>query len=140
MRDPKADFEELLSVVIPIAEKWLGEHGEFFPFGVTMLATGEIVPAIACAEDASPKSADIIKWLKDGYRSQAKSGAIIASILVYDVRTTLPGGGTSDAIAAAFDHVGDFSGRLVFPYQLSDDSVSISDPFLQPGDKDIFGI
>ena len=39
----KADCEVLLNAVLPFAEKMLGEHGEFSPYGGAMRPNGEII-------------------------------------------------------------------------------------------------
>ncbi len=54
MTTPKDDCEALLNAVLPLAEKFLNEHGEFYPFGAT-LGTGR-KQALTAAHDGADHS------------------------------------------------------------------------------------
>jgi hypothetical protein len=40
---PKAECETLMNAALPFAEKMLKEHGEFFPYGAALKATGKLL-------------------------------------------------------------------------------------------------
>jgi len=102
----KAECEELMNVLAPFAQQMLEKHSEFFPFGGTMKGNGEIAHVAGYDGREQPPSADIIKLLKDGFRSGARSGQYKATGLVYDVRVVLPSSGQkSDAIAVSLSRI-----------------------------------
>ena len=47
MASPKSECEDLMNEALPLAERMLREHGEFYPYGLTIDATGKIAHAAA---------------------------------------------------------------------------------------------
>lgn len=135
----KADCEAVMNLALPFAEEMLQEHGEFFPFGATMNAKGEINHIGGYDGREHPPSADIIKLLKDGFRARAKNGEVKATALVYDVRVILPGSGEeSDAVAVSLNHRANYSVIVLFPYRIDGGKVEFGEAFAQEGEADIF--
>jgi hypothetical protein len=135
----KADCEAVMNVALPFAEEMLQKHGEFFPFGATMNAKGEISHVGGYDGREHPPSADIIKLLKDGFRAGAKNGELKATALVYDVRVILPGSGEkSDAVAVSLNHRANYSVVVLFPYRIDGGKVVFGETFAQEGEADIF--
>jgi hypothetical protein len=136
----KAECEEVMNVVLPFAEEMLAKHGEFFPFGGVMKRNGEIAHIAGYDGRGQPPSADIIKLLRDGFRSGARSGEYRATALVYDVRVALPSSGQkSDAVAVALDHRDQYSVVVLFPYSLQDGKVVFGETFAEKGEASVFG-
>jgi hypothetical protein len=136
---PKSQCEELLAAVIPFAKKMLSEHGEFYPFGASVKANGEIVQAAAYDGREHPPSEPLIDLLRQAFRADAKSGAIIASATVYDVRTIPPGSSTkTDAVAVELDHRDNYSVVVMYPYTVSAGAVQFAAPFAHQGKFEIF--
>ena len=139
MSDAKSDVEALMNSALPFAEKMLTEHGEFFPFGEAMKPNGEIVSIGAQGKSDQPPSQDLIDILKRAFREAAETGEYKATAIVYDILTIPPGEtDKTDAIAVALDHVDNYSVIVIFPYTLNGTSVTLSAPFAQRGDGDIF--
>jgi hypothetical protein len=140
MGTPKDDCEELLGATIPFAEQCLARYGEFYPFGATMLPSGEIALASAQPDDEKPESAEVIALLEGGMRLAAAQGQCKATALVYDVRIAPPGKTqTQDAIAVRLDHRDGYSVIVFFPYALSANGVPELDaPFASSGANAIF--
>lgn len=139
MGKAKAECEEVMNVVLPLAEQLLAKHGEFFPFGGIMKGNGEIAHVAGYDGREQPPSADVIKLLKDGFRSGAHSGEYKATALVYDVRVILPSSGQkSDAVAVALDHRDQYSVVVLFPYQIQNGAVIFGEPFAEKGEADVF--
>jgi hypothetical protein len=135
----KADCEAVMNAALPFAEEMLRKHGEFFPFGATMDNRGEIAHVGGYDGREHPPSADIIKLLKDGFRSGARTDRYKATALVYDVRVSLPPDGQkSDAIAVSLNHRANYSVVVMFPYRLEDGVVVFGEAFAQGGEADIF--
>jgi len=135
----KGECEEIMNTLLPFAQKMLEEHGEFFPFGGTMKSNGEIAYTAGYDGREQPPSADIIKLLKDCFRSGAKSGLYKATALVYDVRVVPPSSGQkSDAIAVALDHRDNCSVVVYFPYQIQSGKVAFGHAFAEKGEANVF--
>src|SRR5690349_19910259 len=84
MNDPKEDVELLLNDLLPLAQKLLSEHGEFFPFAGGLKPDGEVVRIMSYDGREQPPSTDVIADLTAQLRAAAKSGAYDATALVYD--------------------------------------------------------
>ena len=139
MSDAKSEVEMLMNSALLFAEKMLAEHGEFFPFSEAIKPNGEIVSIGAQGESDQPPSQELIDILKSAFREAARTGEYKATAIVYDILTIPPGETEkTDAIAVALDHVDDYSVIVIFPYTLSGTSVTLSAPFAQQGDGDIF--
>jgi hypothetical protein len=139
MSTPKSDCERLLAAVLPLAEKFLTEHGEFCPFGATLDTEGR--QALAAAHDGTerPPSQSLIELLRDGYREGAKSQRLVATALAYDVLVVPPGGTSkTDAVAVELDHRGDYSVVVFVPYVISAGQVAFGEAFTNAGEHAIF--
>jgi hypothetical protein len=137
---PKSQCEDLLNAVLPFAKKMLSEHGEFYPFGASMKPNGEIIQAASYDGRERPTSQSLIDILRDSFRAEAKSGAIIACATVYDVRTVPPGAtAKTDAVAVELDHRDSYSVVVLIPYTLSRGSVQFAEAIAERGKFEIFG-
>jgi hypothetical protein len=140
MPTPKTQCEQLLKAVLPFAQKMLSEHGEFYPFGATMKPDGTIVQVGAYDGREHPPSQSLIDLLRGAFTASAKSGDIIASATVYDVRTVPPGATEkSDAVAVELDHRDSYSVVVFIPYKVQDHTVQFGQTFAQKGGASIFG-
>jgi hypothetical protein len=140
MSEPKDECEDLLNTVLPLAEKHLTEHGEFFPFGATLSADGKQAVTMAYDGTDRPPSQPLIELLRDGYRQGARSGKLTATALVYDVLVIPPGTSTkTDAIAVELDHSKGYSLVVFFPYMIKSGQVAIGTAFANAGENAIFG-
>ena len=83
----------------------LAKHGEFYPFGSTMKASGEIVEQAASDGQEHPASQTLIDLMTEAFRREALAGDIRAAAVCYDVRTIPPGQAEkSDAICVGLEH------------------------------------
>src|SRR5437867_4090945 len=73
------DFDELLNFLIPFAQQMLSKHGEFFPFGAMVSATGEVTAEAAYDGDEQPPSERIIDLLTGAFRQKAAERQIRAA-------------------------------------------------------------
>jgi hypothetical protein len=140
MSEPKDECEMLLNAVLPLAEKFLAEHGEFFPFGAALGTDGK--QAITMAHDGSDRapSQPLIELLRDGYRQGARSGRLVATALAYDALVIPPGQSTrTDAIAVELDHRWEYSTVVFVPYVIKSGQVRIGTAFVRAGENAIFG-
>jgi hypothetical protein len=135
----KEESETLMNAVLPMAEKLLEQHGEFFPFGAAMKPSGEIVDVAGYDGREHPPSADIIKLLESAFAKAAAAKQYKATALVYDVKVTPPSSNKkSDAIAVALDHVDKYSVVVFFPYELVNGKLHMGTVFSQKGADLIF--
>ena len=138
---PKEQCESLLDSVLPLAEKMLKEHGEFYPFGATLKRDG--TQALAGADDGTskPASQPLIDLMRSGFRAAAAKREIIASALAYDVRVVPPGSGAkTDAVAVEIDHRDGYSVVIYFPYVLQSGGVVFGQAFANAGAGSIFPV
>jgi len=129
-----------MNSALPFAEKMLSEHGEFYPYGESMQADGTIVSVAGYDGRERPPSQAIIDLLRQGFHVDAAKGTIIASALIYDVRTIPPGQSEkTDAIAVELDHRDNYSVVVYFPYSLAGRKLQIAPPFATTGMGHVFG-
>jgi hypothetical protein len=76
--------------------------------------------------------------IKDGFIEAAKQRQFKATAIVYEIRTTLPAGVKSDAIAVSLNHRDDYSVVVIFPYKINTGEVEFGSTFAQKGEADIF--
>ena len=135
----KIDCEALMNAMLPFAEKTLGKHGEFFPYGGAMLPNGEIAYVSTYDGRERPPSSDIIRSIKGVFVSGANDGSYKATALVYDVSITAPDGRRKqDAVAVSLNHQDGYSVVVLFPYTFGKDDVVFDSPLAQTGEADIF--
>jgi hypothetical protein len=139
--DAKQESEKLMNEMLPVAEKMLREHGEFFPYGGYMRVNGEIVHVgIQDYEADHPKSQDVLDDLRRSLREVARTNACKATAVVFDVAVKLPRTDCkSDAIQVCLDHVDRYSAEVFLPYRLVANEVVYEETFAQAGQHDIFG-
>ena len=126
--------------LLPVAERRLEEHGDFYPYGGYVDTEGKIVHVGAQIEDADrPLSQPLIDLLRENVRALAGEKKSTATAVIFNVRILLPGTGEkSDAIQVCLDHeVGD-SAEVFFPYRLEEGQVSYGQAFAQRGNGLIY--
>jgi hypothetical protein len=137
----RADLNSLLGTMLPFAQDMLAQHGEFYPFGATMSAAGEIKQTAASTGEEHPNSQELIELLVGAYRAQAKNKKVRAVGICLDVRTIAPGETEkTDAICARLRHSDSESLDVFLPYQKDEaGEITFGELFATQGDQDIFG-
>jgi hypothetical protein len=135
----KSDCEDLMNAGLPFAEKMLGEHGEFFPYGRAMRPNGEIVYVAGYDGREHPPSLDIIQLIKSAFVKGANDGSYLATALIYDVRIAITDPDEKkDAVAVSLNHRDGYSVIVMFPYRLDGVNVVFGEALAQAGEADIF--
>jgi hypothetical protein len=137
----KADLENLVAAMLPLAQESLAAQGEFVPYGATMNPQGQITKFGGFTGDARAEPAELITLLKDAFRRDARAGTIIACAVFYNIQT-----GSSEeevtkmaAIGVDLDHQGGESVILVYPYKIGlDGKVRLSAPLATKGQGEMF--
>lgn len=83
--EPRDHMNALLSLLVPFARDTIGEHGEFFPFGATMLPDGELQVAASWEGDERPTAEQVLDTVRAGLRERADRGELLASGVVSGV-------------------------------------------------------
>ena len=138
MQEGKDESQELMDAVLPLAEKLLTEHGEFFPYGGAMTPEGQIVSVAAYDGEEHPPSSEVIDLLHQAFQSAAKNKEYKATALVYDVRVQLANGEPSDALAVELDHESGYSVVVLLPYALNDGQFQYGEISAQAGKGNVF--
>jgi hypothetical protein len=134
MADPKADSESLLNAALPFAQKMLKEHGEFYPYAITLRDDGTTAMVAGYDGREKPPSLEIIDILKKSLRADAAAHKIVASAIVSDVLTTDSSTGVkTDAISVALDHRDHYSVVVLVRYTLHNSRLSVAPPTAQKG-------
>lgn len=138
MQEGKEESQELMDAALPLAEKLLAEHGEFFPYGGAMTPDGQIVSVAAYDGDENPPSSEVIDMLHKAFQTAAKNKDYKATALVYDVRIQLASGEPSDALAVELDHESGYSVVVLLPYAINDGQIQYGEISAQAGDGNVF--
>jgi hypothetical protein len=107
------DLDNLLNVVLPLAQELLGKNGQFYPFGASISADGEA--SLTAADPAlgdHPQPDQVLAGLYDGARADAAGNR--AAAFVVDV---LANG--SDAVRVELEHRDGIALVVLVPYQPS---------------------
>jgi hypothetical protein len=113
-----ADLDRLLNTMLPFAQQMLAKHGEFFPFGSSMTAEGEISINAADTGDEQPPSQQLIDLLTKAYQKQAEARQLRAAGICYDARVVPPGETEkSDAVCACLEHQSGEAADVYVPYR-----------------------
>jgi len=129
-----------MNAILPLAEKMLTQHGEFYPFGGYIKPDGAIVHVGATDPDTDrPKSKDLIYVLRSSFQEMARTSQCKAVAIVFDVAVTLPESNRkSDAIQVCVEHTDGYSAEIFFPYQIIDKQIVYDQTFAQPGKREFF--
>ena len=137
---PHPDLEELLNALVPFAQEMLSKHGEFYPFGASVDAKGEVACVAGETGEEQPDSQEVIELLVQGFRAEAKRGEIRAAGICYDARIVPPGRKErSDAIAVRLEHKKGEALEAYVPYSKGrSGKYTYGDLFAAEGDRTIF--
>jgi len=113
------DLDQLLPPLIGFAQQQIQKVGEFYPFGATMAADGQISLSAAHTGSEHPPSTEVIELLAAGMRAQALAGTIRASGICYAIRFRGGDGKDTDAIALSLEHRDGDRVLVVMPYSRS---------------------
>ncbi|NNF16802.1 MAG: hypothetical protein HKN70_08635 [Gammaproteobacteria bacterium] len=138
--DAGSDIPQMINKMMPFAEEFLVDYGEFFPFGGAMKSDGEVVTISGTdGMGSQPESQDVIETVKYTLQIGAANQQYRATALVYKVNVLPPGKeNRSDAVAIEIDHADGYSAVLVFPYKIKDNTVTFGDVFARGGQNAIF--
>jgi hypothetical protein len=124
---PRDHMNALLGVLLPFARDAIAEHGTFFPIGASMAPDGELEAAGgdlgAAGSDAAgttqPTAEDLLGSIRDGFRSRAERGELIATGVATDV--AIPEGAFPLGIRVELEHRDGEPITCVVPYRETDD-------------------
>jgi len=137
----KDECEELMSSVLPAAERMLIEHRAFHPFGSTLSVSGQIAQIGGWSTSVEP-GPELIAEYEASFRDGAARGELRATALLQPVVVVPPGMAESQhAVSIRLDHHDDYSVVVTFPYRFSaDGELVIEEPFAREGEHGIFSI
>ena len=136
-----ADIDNLLNVLIALAQDLLSKHGEFIPFGASMSMDGEVSAAMADTGEEHPCSQEVFDVLTDGFRKAADEGTIRAAGICLDVRTTPPGAVVEvDDICTRLEREGGETVDVFLPYHKDEaGEITYGKLFAAEGERSVFG-
>jgi hypothetical protein len=135
------ESEFLMKEMLPLAERMLRDHGEFYPYGGYLRANGEITHlGVQDGDTDHPKSKDMLYLLRESLSGIARENKCRATAIVFAVSINLPGGtGHTDAIQINLEHKDGYSAEVFFPYEISENhEVIYGASFAQEGGNEIF--
>ncbi len=113
--EAREDYNALLEMLMPFAEQMLKKHGEFFPFGAAVSATGEVGVHATYDGNETPASEEVIAMLVQGFQGEARSGKIRATGICYDGRI-VQDGKKVDAVIISLEHISGSATKTCVPY------------------------
>lgn len=139
MAEPTEEIQELLGALLPHAERMLSEHGEFYPYAMTLDSDGAIESVAPGIESDDPDVSDVLVALHNGLREQAAEGSIRASGIAADVTLTDPDSGeTTDAVQLELDHADGDAVDIYVPYETAGDGIKFGELVAAEGREPVF--
>jgi hypothetical protein len=125
----------LMNAILPVAERMLARHREFYPYGGYMRHDGTIAHLGAADPDTDrPKSENLLYVVRSSLREIADRKQCEAAALVFNVSIALPSScQRTDAIQLCIEHEGGYAVEVFVPYRLTDDEVFYGETFVQKG-------
>src|SRR4051794_7438085 len=101
--------EDILNACVGFAQQMLEEHGEFYPFGVSLRDDGMTMDEVYdedddVSEEDTPEVPVVVERLVTAHREAAESGQLVACGTTLDVLVTDPDGVDRDAICVDVEH------------------------------------
>ena len=125
---PKEQAEQLMNEGIPFAKKMLSDYGEFYPFGLVLLADGTIQHVGAKGRSEHPPSQELLGLLIDSFRKGAKEGKYKAVAVFLDVKVKSPTTGRNiDAVQVGLEHRDSYCADVYFPYTINKGAVTFGE-------------
>lgn len=139
MAEPTEEIQELLGALLPHAERMLSEHGEFYPYAMTLDSDGAIESVAPAIDSDDPDVSDVLVALHNGLREQAAEGSIRASGIAADVTLTDPDSGeTTDAVQLELDHADGDAVDIYVPYETAGDGIKFGELVAAEGREPVF--
>lgn len=133
--------EDILNACIGFAEQMLTDHGEFYPFGVSLRADGLTMDEVYGDDDEDgdagaggaggaasdiddaevPEVPEVVERIVAVHREAAQRGDLLACGTTLDVLLTEPDGTERDAICVDVEHNAGEPVRCLLPYDLAED-------------------
>jgi hypothetical protein len=118
--------ENILNACVGFAQQMLEEHGEFYPFGVSLREDGMTMDEVYdegddVSEEDTPDVPEVVQRLVTAHRESAETGQLIACGTTLDVMVTDPEGNDRDAICVDVEHRGGEPIRCLLPYDIDED-------------------
>ena len=105
----KSECEFLVGVLLPLAEKYIRKHGEFYPFGAVLLNNGTVEMLNTYDENVPFDSKLAIDSLINTYKKLASEEKIKASAIAWHSTMKKSNGENSDAIIVSLEHKNKYS-------------------------------
>lgn len=120
--------DDVLQEAIETATHLLEKRGEFFPFAVVMISTGEIRHLQAMTDDDHPKSDDLINSIIDAIRAGSSHDIYRCVGIVSNVNLSdTIAGKSSAAIRVHLDGIGIDAVVCYVPFALKDNVVTLGE-------------
>src|SRR5260370_10913306 len=107
------DLDRLLQEALPFAKQQLTKYGEFYPYAIELLNSGESRIAAAYEGSEHPASTDLLKMLYKLLSTNADE--LRGAAIISDVRIKDSGG---DAIRVEVEHREGVAMALLLPYRV----------------------
>lgn len=134
----KEECEALMSALLPVAERILGEQRSLRPFGCTLSSSDQIVQVGGHQPAPALDDAELIAQFRESFRDGALRGELKATALAYSARAKTADG-TRDAVFVHLNHRDKYSIVVNFPYHFNaDGALVIEEPFANEGESDVF--
>lgn len=125
--DPTDHMRALLRVLLPFARDTISEHGEFYPFGATMLPDGELQTAATWEGSGRPSADEVLDAVRVSLRRRADRHELLATGVVAGV--TIETGSFPLGIRVELEHRDVDPVTWVVPYRSDDAGYEEGEPF-----------
>ena len=134
------ELEQLLNAVIPLAQRMLARHGQFYPFAAAVRQDGKLTFIPNRDKKQPPPRQSLADRLREELIMGASNGEYRATGLCQDVSVNLSGAmGKSDAVLITIEHLNGRAMDVFLPYEAeADGEIVYGEVFASAADPVVF--
>jgi hypothetical protein len=125
-------IEPILTEMVELAQEFLAEDGEFFPFAAEMRIDGSVEMVFVETGEQQPSGQELRDFFFQTLRPALESGVVTAIGVCLDVQARTPEGDETDAIMVEVEQKSGGNALVFVPYTITDEEggmLEFGEPF-----------
>jgi hypothetical protein len=131
-------LEPILTEMVGLAQEFLAEDGEFFPFAAEMRIDGGVEMVFVETGEQSPSGQELRDFFFQTLQPSLDTGTAVAIGVCLDVQARTPDGDETDAIMVEVQEKSGGNALVFVPYQITDEEggmLEFGEPYGEYGVK-----